>query len=359
MLKKIDWYIIRKFISSFTFAIMAFVIIAVVIDISENVDRLVESGATVWEITLGYYLPFCVFFGNLLSPFIIFLAVIWLTSIMSQRTEIVAILCGGVSYMRLLRPFGVIAVFMTISILIASHFLVPFSNRIQFDFESQYTRGVHHYSYNLHRELEPNKMYYFHHIDARKSSGYHLAIEDWKDGALTKKLFASKAHYDSISQNWELFNAVERTYLEGGQERLKILGNIDTTMALTFYDLDAPSELVFNMTTPELSEHIKKEELKGSGNVASLKLEKYMRTSNAFSILVLVFIAVPIASRKKRGGLGLHIFLAIILGIVYIFFSRMSSVAATNVGLAPAFAVWIPNILYLILGIFIYRRAPK
>ncbi len=338
---------------------MAFVIIAVVIDISENIDRLVESGATVLEIIMGYYLPFCVFFGNLLSPFIIFLAVIWLTSIMSQRTEIVAILSGGVSYNRLLRPFGVIAVFMTLSILVASHFLVPFSNRIQFNFEGQYTRGVHHYSYNLHRELEPNKMYYFHHIDARKSSGYHFAIEDWENGSLKKKLFASKAHFDSITEQWQLFNTIERTYYENGREQLKILGDIDTTMALTFYDLDAPSELVFNMTTPELTEHIKKEERKGSGNVAALKLEKYMRTSNAFSILVLVFIAVPIASRKKRGGLGLHIFLAIILGIVYIFFSRMSSVAATNVGLAPAIAVWIPNILYLILGIFIYRRAPK
>ena len=334
-------------------------IIAVVIDISENIDSLMESGATVAEIIMQYYLPFCVFFGNLLSPFIIFLAMIWLTSMMAQRSEVVAILSGGVSYTRFLFPYGVIAVFMTAVILVASHFLVPFSNRIKFDFESQYTRGAHHYSYNIHRELEKNKLYSFHHIDDKKQSGYHFTIEDWDNGALERKLFASKAQYDTVNEIWQLFNVVERNYLPNGREQLKIVGDIDTTMALRFIDFDAPDELVFNMTTPELSDYIQQEQDKGSNKVAALKLEKYLRTANAFSILVLAFIAVPIASRKKRGGLGLHIFLAIIIGIVYVFFSRMSSVAATNVGLPAEVAVWFPNVMYLILGILIYRKAPK
>jgi lipopolysaccharide export system permease protein len=329
------------------------------IDISQTIDAFVESGTGIVQIATHYYFPFSIYFGNLLSPFIVFLAIIWVSSKMAQRSEIVAILSAGVSFNRFLWPFVLVSMCMTVLILVASHFIVPISNRLKYDFEREYLKSSHRYGLNIHRELEEDKLFYFRNIDEGRKVGYDFSIEDWDDGRMTQKLLAAKAKFDTTSGNWTLSKVTIRELNEDGSEKLRYINSLDTAMALSFGDFGAPSSIVFNMKTPELNKYIEKEAAIGSSRVASLEIEKFFRTSNAFSIIVLGFIAVVLSARKTRGGLGLHLFLAIIIGIVFIFFSRMSSVAATNVGLPAYLAVWIPNILYSGLGIWIYTRAPK
>lgn len=358
-MKIIDWYIIRKFLVTFFFFVIAFVVIAVVIDTAENIDDLIECDARFGQIVTLYYLPLCIHFGNLLSPFLVFIAVIWVTSKMAQQTEIVAMLSGGVSFRRLLVPYMIAGMFVTTLVLVFSHFFVPMASKAKFAFAQEFMQRKTFYEHHTHRELEENKNYYFRSIDGTSNTGWDMAIEDWGDGRLTKKLMAHKAVFDSTINQWTLTHVKIRTFHDDGLEDVKYVIKIDTAMAVRFTHFGQRDEVVKNMKTPELNEYLRKEKMRGSSNVKVIEIEKYMRTANAFSILVLGFIAVATAARKSRRGLGVHLLAAIIIGLVFLFTSRVSSVSVTNAGVPAYIAVWIPNIAFALIGLMIYSRAPK
>jgi len=358
-MKIIDWYIIRKLLVTFFFFVIAFVVIAIVIDTAENLDELIESDARFDQILTQYYFPLCIHFGNLLSPFLVFIAVIWITSRMAQQTEIVAMLSGGVSFRRLLVPYMVAGLFVSSMVLVFSHLFVPMASKAKFAFAQEFMKKRTYFEHHTHRELEENKNYYFRAIDGISFTGWDLAIEDWDEGRLTKKLMAHKAHFDSTTNQWTLTHVKIRTIHESGLEDIEYMTRVDTTMAVRFGHFGQRDEVVKNMKTPELNEYLRKEKARGSSKVKLIEIERYMRTANAFSILVLGFIAVATAARKSRRGLGVHLLAAIIIGLVFLFTSRVSSVSVTNAGIPAYIAVWIPNVVFGLIGLFIYYRAPK
>ena len=77
-----------------------------VFDISEKIEDFVSKGASLREIVTDYHMNFLVFYGNLFSSMIVFIATIFFTHIqMTARTELVAMLTGGMSFKRLLYPY--------------------------------------------------------------------------------------------------------------------------------------------------------------------------------------------------------------------------------------------------------------
>lgn len=358
-MRKIDSYIIRKLLVTFLFFVIAFVVIAIVIDTAENIDELIECDASFSQILFQYYFPLTIHFGNLLSPFLVFLAVIWITSRMAQQSEIIAMLSGGVSFRRLMLPYMIACLFITGTVLVFSHFLVPMASKTRFNFAQEYLKKRTYFEHHTHRELAEGKHYYFRAIDGTAASGWDLAIEDWQDGKLTQKLMAQKAYYDSTNNTWTLNQVRLRKFLEDEKETVLYRSKVDTTLAIQFSDFGQRDEAVKNLSTPELNEYLRKEKLRGSSKVKLIEVEKYMRTANAFSIMILGFIAVATASRKNRRGLGVHLLAAIIIGLVFLFTSRVSSVSVTNAGIPASIAVWIPNLAFALVGIFIYNKAPK
>ncbi|MFM1931269.1 MAG: hypothetical protein RL226_572 [Bacteroidota bacterium] len=359
-MKLLDRYIIKKFLSTFFFMIGAFCIIAVVFDLSENVDDLVANEAPLDEIIFEYYLNFCLYFGNMLSSFIVFLTIILFTSRMAQQTEIVAILSGGVSFNRLLRPYFIASSFLVALSLLIAHVLLPEANKTKVDFEFRYIKTKFIVAdQNLYRETEPGTIVYFRTITADKNVGYKFALENWKNGALVRKIMAAKATYVDSTDSWLLNSARIRDFYPDGTEDVRIVGLLDTTLNMKFSDFAQRNEIVSTMGYTELNNYIQEEKQRGSGNVAFIEIEKYSRTSNAFAIYILTLIGVSIASRKVRGGTGLHLFFAVVIGLTYIFFLKMTTVAATTIGLPAYIAVWVPNFLFAILGGIIFFRAPK
>ncbi|MFT4778331.1 MAG: lipopolysaccharide export system permease protein [Flavobacteriales bacterium] len=358
-MKKIDWYIIKKFLGAFFFMIAAFCVIAVVFDLSENVDDLITNHAPFYEIIVDYYLNFCLHFGNMLSAFIVFIAIILITSGLAQRSEIIAMLSGGVSFNRLLRPFFIASTFLVILSLLIAHILLPEANKVKVDFEFTYIHTRFHISdQHLYREIEPGTIAYFRSITAEREVGYKFALENWEDGRMTRKIMASKAK--SLGDNkWKITNARIRDIYQDGTENVRLVGELDTVLNMAIEDFGQRSEIISTMNYHELNDYIAEVERKGSGNMAFVEIEKYSRTSNAFAIYVLTLIGVSIAARKVRGGTGVHLFFAIIIGLTYIFTMKIMTVAATNAGLAASIAVWVPNVLFFILGLIIYARAPK
>lgn len=359
-MKKIDLYIIRKFLGTFFFMIGAFVLIAIVVDVSENIDDLVKTEASVSQILSEYYLNFCFYFGTLLSPFIIFLSIIWFTSKLAQQSELIAMLSGGITYRRIVLPYFISATFLVVLSLWLSHAVVPKANKRKLDFEVAYLKDpitvTERYA---HREIEPGTIAYFYSFQPASLSGDNFCLERWKGDTLSYKLLASSATFQPDVKQWRITNAMVREWLPDGQQRVYQREVIDTILPMDEQDFGLRAEITSAMSYDELTNFIEEQKLGGTGRVAQFELEKYNRTAVPFSIYVLTLIGVSVASRKQRGGIGLHLMLAVIIGFVFVFISRMMAVSSMNLGLSASWAVWVSNIIFAFLGLYIYTRAQK
>jgi len=360
-MKKLDWYIIRKFLSTFFFIIMIFIVISVVIDFSERVDDILRHGAPLSQIIFNYYLNFCIHFGSLLSGLLIFLSVVLVSSNMAQKSEVVAILSGGVSFNRFLRPFFIGATFLVVLALVVSHFILPYANKTRLEFETTFIRPDFYITdKNVHRVIGEGEHVFFKSLSAEKMRGNKFSIENWdSEKRLTKKILAETATYDPEANSWKLKKGQERIFHEDGSETFRSFTELDTALNLTITDFGYRSSISSAMNWDELNEFIEELKRKGFSEISEHLIEKHQRTSIPFSIYVFVLIAVSIASRKLRGGTGVHLMLAVVIGFLYVFFQRIAAVSATNAGVDPLLAVWIPNMVFLVIGLWLYFKAPK
>lgn len=336
--------------------------IAVVFDVSEKIDDFLKNKAPLYDILFTYYLNFVIFYSNLFSALLIFIAVIFFTTKLANRTEFVAILSSGVSFKRILLPYFIAATLLTGASLYLNHFLIPKANQKRLAFELKYIgSGYTPDRLNIHREITPGTIAYFQVYSPHNVTGYKFSLEQWNEsGELTYKMNAERAVYDSSSGRWQIYNYYERFFHENNNgAEIQTGTRMDTLLKLAPEDLRFKVDLVAALNYEDLKDYIALEKQRGSDTVTYYEIELYQRTAYPFATYVLTIIAVAISSRKVRGGLGLNLVFGFIVVFIYIFSMRMTTVAATNAGMDPAIAVWIPNIIFGVLGFFIYRRAPK
>ena len=347
-----------------------FSVIAVVFDLVENIGRLITNGAPLWE-TVKYYAAFCFFFANLLSGFIVFLTIVWFTSRLAQQTEIIAMLSGGMPFRRFLRPYFIAASFLVALSLLLTHLIVPLANQSKLDFEMQWIHvDFHVKDQNLYREVSPGTIAYFRSITYSRKTGYRFQLERWNNGntRLEQSISAAKGTWMEKDSLWRLVNVHVREFNENGTESFKFVNQLDTILPMKLDDFAQRVEFVNSMTTSELSRYIDKVKLRGA-DTSALELAKHARTSTPFAIFVLTLIGVGISARKQRGGIGVHLFIAVLVGFTFVFTSRIISVYAATMTIPDFFPVsdggvqllasWLPNLLYLCLGLYIYAKAPK
>ncbi len=340
--------------------IMVIMLIAVVFDISEKIDDFFKNSAPISKIIFSYYLNFVLYFSTLLSPLLIFISVIFFTSKLASNTEIVAVLSSGVSFQRMLLPYFIGASLLAGTALFLNHWLVPHANVNRLEFEETYIRSPYrNYDRNIHRQVEPDKFVYFESYNAVKDIGYKFAYEIWDDGDLKKKIIGDYARWDSLEQKWLVKNYVIRTY-DGEEEYLE--KGVDYRESFNFTPADFERRIDSHtqaMDYKQLSAFIEKSKDEGSEYVSYYQLELYNRTALPFSTYILTLIGVAVSSRKVRGGLGLHLAFGILIVFAFIMSMKVSAVYATNAGFNPLIATWIPNIIFGILAVYLYRVAPK
>ena len=373
MLKILDRYILRRFIGTFFFSITLMLTIFIVFDLSEKLQDFVAYNIPIREIIFDHYLNFIPYYGNLFSPLFTFLAVIIFTSKMAYKTEFVAILSSGTSFKRILRPYMIGATIITVMSLILNHFIIPESNKIRIGFEDKYLNaGYTTDERNIHRQIAPGTVLYMSDYDNSLNSAHRITIEKIADNKQISMLKAENMKWDSISQSWNLEDVFERTliYVESDSTR-KLKSKFLFKETHQFYatkniKIDfTPKDMVRFLSKIEvlpyfeLKKFIAKEKLKGSSRIEFFEVEMYKRTAFPFATFILTIIGVSISSRKIRGGVGLHIALGLVLSCIYILFMHISTTFATS-GLAqPLLAVWIPNIVFSFIALFLYKNAQQ
>lgn len=360
-LKIVDRYIIRKFLGTFFFSLVLILTIAVVFDFAEKVDNFMEKSAPVKAIIFDYYLNFIPYFATLFSPLFVFISVIFFTSKMAANTEIIAILNSGMSFRRMMWPYFISSLFIAIFTFILTNFVIPKANLHRIDFEDKYYRSSSRRVpvMNIHRQVFKNVLIYMESFNPISQSGRNFTIEKFDDsGRLESKLIGNMVRYDTTTNKWVVINYHLRVITE--KEDIITSGDrIDTTLTIHPSDFSRSPGFVGTMTYNELNDYINQLKLQGSDELNLFLIEKHRRIANPFAVFILTLIGVSLSSRKIRGGIGMNIGIGLGLSFSYILFLQFSSQFSLKGNLGPMLAMWIPNMLYAVIALVLYKLAPK
>ena len=359
-MKKLDLYIIKKFLGTFFYAITLLVVIAIIFDISEKVDDFLEKGAPFKAIVFDYYFNFIPYFVNLFLYLFTFISVIFFTSKMASNTEIVAILSNGVSFKRMLRPYVLSALFLTTMSLVLSNMIIPRTNIGLVNFEIKYLKTPRKdRASDIHMQADSETYYYIKSFNAKTNEGTDFTLERVNhDKGMFYRLNAEKINYNKELNNWTISDYKVRKILDD-REIIQSGSTFDTTLNLTPVDFTVVIEDMKLMNYFELKRFIEIEKEKGVRNMKKFEVEQHQRIAFPFATVILTLLGVSLSSRKVRGGIGMHLGLGIALTFTFIMFMQISTVFATNGSLSPVLAAWIPNIIYSGIAFFTLKRAPK
>lgn len=333
--------------------------IVVVFDLSEKVDDFIEHKAPFSKVVFQYYINFLPFFANQFSPLFTFISVIFFTSRMAQQTEVVAILSSGVSFKRFLRPYLVGASILALLSFILTGYIIPKANKVRLAFEEAYINDPFRYDgRHIHRQISPGVYIYLESYNTLDQLGYKFSIEKFENGSLQRKVMCDFIRWDSIKHTWNLNHYSERT-IKKNREIFKQGFNKDTTLAFSPSDFAKRINTTETMTNGQLTDFIDLEKQRGSERINYYLIEKYKRYSAPFATYILTIIGVAMASRKVRGGIGLQLGAGLTLSFTYILFQQIFNTFATNGDFHPMLATWIPNLLFLAIGLFLLNKAPK
>ena len=358
----LDWYIIKKFIGTYIYAILLIISIAIVFDFNENLSKFTQYHAPWRAIIFDYYANFIPYYSNLFSPLFVFIAVIFFTSKLAGNSEIIAMLAAGVSIKRLMRPYMLSCVVIAGLTFYLNSFVIPHGTVIRQNFETLYRNSKKNTSAeDIQLFVAKNTTAYIQNYDDQYKRGYGFSLVKIKNKKIVSHLTAMEIQYDTIADSkyhWKLSNWKIRT-LKGLKEHIQSGATKDTVLLMEPTDLVYSKGQQETFTSPELRDYISKQTSRGSGNVVQYEVEFHKRIAMSFSSFILTIIGLALSSRKRKGGMGLSLGIGLALSFSYIMLQTVSATFAIQDNTPPMLAAWIPNIIFAIIAYFCYRHAPS
>lgn len=361
LLTRLDRYIIAKFLGTYVFAIVLIITIAVVFDINEKMDKFIMNDAPVKAIIVDYYMNFIPYFINLFSPLFVFIAVIFFTSKLAENSEIIAMYSSGVSFKRLMRPYMLSAFIIAVVNFVLGVYVIPRGSAVRLDFEDQYVKKKKvDFARNIQLVVGDNTIAFLDQYSNYNATGYRFSLDKFDNKKLVSHLTARAIVYDTIRNNntWTLKDYMIRDF-DDTRERITKGASLDTVINMQPSDFLIMRGQEQVMTSPELKKYIAQRKERGFANVQEFEIEYHKRIAMSFAAFILTTIGAALSSKKVKGGMGLHLGIGLALSFSYILFQTVTSTFAISGAMPPVVAVWIPNILYAIVGVFLYRRAVK
>jgi lipopolysaccharide export system permease protein len=363
MLKKLDWYIIGKFLSTFFFTVLIFSMVSLIIDFSEKIERFIESDISKMEIAFEYFPTFLLFILGFLWPMLTLIAVIFFTGRMANNSEIISILNAGVSFWRFLRPYLISAGFLSMLYVVGINYVIPWGNAHRTELERVYfnrNRDVGK-TQNVHMFVAPNTKVFMTHFSKRDSTARNFRIEYFEENKLTSLTKARSARYIAgDTAYWQLSNYEVRTF-DDEIESLQLGGRetMDTVLNLAPADFVDYQEQQSSMSTPELIAHLRKQRERGSGNIRRYEVELARRTAEPFTLFILTLIGVAVAGRKTRGGMGVQLAIGMFIGALFVFLSRFAATISASADLPVYLGMWMPNLIFFGAAMYFVANAQR
>lgn len=360
--KRIDRYIITKFLSTYVFLIAIVILIAIIFDYNEKIDKFTQSHASAQKIIFDYYLNFIPYFSNLFSPLFVFIAVILFTTNLAGNSEIIAMKSAGMSFRRLLRPYMMSAAIIAVTTFLLGAYVIPRGNVSRVNFENAYIKKRSVTSAeNIQMQVDTGVVAYITRFDNTTKSGYGFSLDKFADKKLVSHLTAQTIQYDTLSDHrysWTLRMYSIRT-LKGMREKIESGERLDTIVMMEPSDFFYVKNQQETLTLPELDEFIKKQKLRGAAGVSTFEVEYHKRFAVPFAAFILTIIGASLSCQKRKGGMGISLGVGLALSFTYIMFQTVSATFATNAGFPAMLAVWIPNIIFALVAFVLYKRTPE
>ena len=360
--KILDWYIIKKFIGTYFYAIALIISISIVFDINENLAKFTQYHAPLKAIVFDYYVNFVPYFANLFSPLFVFIAVIFFTSKLAGNSEIISMLAAGVSMRRLMRPYMISAALISALTFYLGSYVIPKGTVIRQNFETLYkNKKKNTAAENVQMQVGKGVIAYIQFYDNNRKKGYGFCLDKFENKKVVSHMTATEIQYDTISDSkfhWQAINWRIRD-MRGMREKITNGDILDTLVMME------PTDLVFSkgqqetFTSPQLRDYISKQIDRGSSNVVQYEVEYHKRIASSFASFILTTIGLSLSSRKRKGGMGMYLGIGLALSFAYIMLQTVSATFAIQSDTPAILAAWIPNIVFGIIAWFCYRKAPN
>lgn len=362
-LKRIDRYLIAKFLGTYFFSILMIISVAVVFDFNENVDKFTTNHAPWDAIIFQYYLNFIPYYTNLFSSLFVFLSVIFFTSKLADNSEVIAMISTGMSFGRLMRPYMISsAIIASMSFYLGSE-VIPRGSVKRLAFENQYKRSKKNPTYadNVQLQVDTGVIAFLEHFDGLSKTGIHFSLDKFENKKLISHLTATSVQYDTLSDvryHWQLQNVTVRD-MRGMREHIEHFSKVDSIIMMEPQDFLFTRNQQETMTNSELAEYIQKQQIRGNGNLKVFEVEYHKRFAQPFAAFILSAIGMSLSSRKRKGGMGYSLAIGLALSATYILLLTISATFSINAGLYPILAAWMPNILFFFIAWYLYKKAPR
>ncbi|MBW1294555.1 LptF/LptG family permease [Aquimarina litoralis] len=358
-MKILDWYILKRYLGTFFTMILLFIPIGIIVDLSEKIDNILEHEAPFGAV-VSYYLDFTIYFANLLFPLFVFLSVIWFTSKLANKTEIIAFLSSGVSFWRFLRPYMIGAILICLGALAMGLFLAPKASQGFNEFKYTYLKKHKKVqeTRNVYRQLNDSIFLYANDFKPLKKKATNFTLEYFDGNTLKTKISARTITYIEKDSLYELRDFVKRTVLEN-EDIIEKARKKDTVLPFNIDEFTPVTYVAETLNYRELSKFIEKETKRGSSDINRYKVVAYKRWSIPVSAFILTVIGVAVSSMKRRGGMGVNLAVGISLAFIFIFFDKVLGTLANQSDFPPLVAVWFPNVSFGILAIYLLYNAKR
>jgi lipopolysaccharide export system permease protein len=361
MIGTFDRYIIGKYLSAFFFSILIFSLISMAIDFSDKVKNFIESDCTLKNILVDYYPGFVLYISGLILPMYTLIAVVFFTSRLAFNSEILSVFGAGVSFGRLLRPYLIAGGIVTVLHLAMGHYFIPKMNQSRLWFERTFVwkDKLQVRSGNLHYFVNDSTKAYIRGYDRGSKRISSMRMQRLSDNKLVSILDADNITWSDEKQKWQMATHAVRNF-QGLKETYQKVGTpTDTVINLTPEDFSYYVNQSEEMTTWSILKAIELDRNRGLSNTRQYYVELARRTADAFTNLILTVIALAVAGRKVRGGMGLHLAIGIVIGAIFVVMQKFAVSFATSGSIPIWLGMWIPNLIFIAVAIILVQRAQK
>jgi lipopolysaccharide export system permease protein len=363
-MKLIDKYILKSLLSTFFFVVVILMAVITVIDLTDKMDKFAKAGVTGGQIA-GYYVDYIYWIGSFITPITMFIATVYVCARMAGHTEVIAILSSGVSFKRMMVPYFIGSFIVAMASFLLNGWVIPNSNKARLAFEVEYLKGKYYYDKrNIHIQVAPDIYLYLQSYNNSTNIGYHFSLEKFRENKLIEKLTANRIEWDSAKQKWTVrdykIKKIDAVFDRTKSKDLITSGqSMDTALVIHPKEFESDYRKYDGMTLNELNSYIRVLKARGSAGVEAYEVEEWTRYASPFSIFILVFMAVIVSSRKSRGGTGVQIAIGFALSFVFILFVTLFRTFAENGSWPVEISVWIPNIIFAIISLVMYKYVPR
>lgn len=362
-LKRMDTYIIAKFLGTYFFSILLIISIGVVFDYNENIDKFTNNHAPWKEIIFTYYLNFVPYYANLFSALFVFLSVIFFTTKLSGNSEIIAMQAAGMKFSRIMRPYMISAAIIAAMTFYLSSEVIPRGSIKRLAFENSYKNRKKDPTYadNIQMQVDTGVIAYIEHYDDNFKTGYHFFLDKFRNKKLISHLTATSLTYDTISNEryrWHINNVTIRD-MQTNREIITHYATLDSVIIMEPRDFMNPRHMEETLTNAELLDQIEKQRIRGNGRSAQFEIEYHKRFASPFASFILATIGLTLSAKKRKNGMGMALGIGLGLSAGYILFQTISATFSINAGMSPMLASWLPNIVFTFIAAYLYKKAPK